>query len=571
LKEEKEPEWSFSHLLSLLNPFSSSTEEEADAHNELMKELMEVRKEVSQEYQWFSGGNSKAEQDSSESLLLSKRKRLLRLFVKDLSSGVCGIVITNKEQRDSMSSEFLKNNRVSALTKSMAWVAVILMNFSLLFYVFLFAMNQTRNRQTAWFQSFVMWAIFEIVVSSTGLVLCIQLLIPLYVFTEVTKVKEKVLKDMLAFRQKYLKLSRQRRPKGAVSTQHQKEGVGFNAAKYLFTSWRLASLFRDIPESGLILDFTSPWPKKKFRSEETTVTSYYEQDVFWAALSRILIFFITPFLHLHTLSQDIITQMVCNTGFGYLCLSFIRLYRISPLLPLAPVVLVFVCVHFLVRSNEGAGKLQKFAIVHPQVGDEEDKEKEVEEEEDDKEEDEEKEKEKQKENLQISQDSKSRILDLEAGVLCPTPEAVMRWDEFVEKQSSSASDSTHSTHPSREGGADDHSNDSANSSVMSSLYGSVYGTGSSRYLGRSEDSESLGDNDSLVNSSESNEESDGRVRRKGRVTDDSISVDQMESDSMSSGSSVVSMDLCNIVVASDPEDKSDGIPEIDLAKWLHGE
>jgi hypothetical protein len=572
LKEEKESRWSCSRLLSLINPFASSTEEETDAHNELMKELLEVRKEVYQEYQWFSKENPKADEDSS-ALLFFKRKRLLRLFVKDLSSGICGIVISNKEQRDSMSSEFLKNNRVAPLTKSIAWVTVILMNFVLLFYVYLFAMNQTRSRQSAWFQSFVMWAVFEIVVSSTGLVLCIQILIPLYVLTEVTKVKEKVLNDMLSFRQKYLKQSLRRKEKDEeASQQNQSKETDFNAAKYLFTSWRVASLFRDIPESGLVLKFSTPWPKKKFGSEETTVTSYYEQDVFWTALSRVLIFFITPFLHLHTLTQDIITQMICNTGIGYLCLSFIRLYQISPLLPLAPVVLVFLCVHFLVRSSKGVGKLQKFGIVHPKVEDETEKEKEDERE--------------KKDDNEEDEKPDSNILDLESGKRDTSRQEIARWDDFVDS-SPSASESSCSTHPSREGDHDSDSSGSGNSSMLSSVFGLVFGKESSRYLSKSEDSGSdWGDSESQreaangISSSESNKEKKRKRRRRApRGTNDSISVGQNESDSLSSDYSAVSMDIGNIAVVADPQDTEserripsevERAPEIDIAKWLKG-
>jgi hypothetical protein len=88
--EGTEPEWSFSHLLSLVNPFSSSTEEETDAHNELMKELLEVRKK------WFvntDGSQKETPQRLAKTNLDRKpeggrRVRRSEILVHFLESGV---------------------------------------------------------------------------------------------------------------------------------------------------------------------------------------------------------------------------------------------------------------------------------------------------------------------------------------------------------------------------------------------------------------------------------------------------------------------------------------------------
>jgi hypothetical protein len=91
-------------------------------------------------------------------------------------------------------------------------------------------------------------------------------LIPLYVMADVSRLKEKVLRDLTKFRNALF-----------IGPCDIEEGAGgfagsaneglkdFNAAKYLFPSWQLAFLFPELPESGLILQFSTPWPKRKFR------------------------------------------------------------------------------------------------------------------------------------------------------------------------------------------------------------------------------------------------------------------------------------------------------------------
>ena len=278
--------------------------------------------------------------------LQSKRKRLIYLFMRDLSSGICGEVLANKTQRDAFSTFESSRKRVTVITQVLGWMCVFLMNMGMLLYVYLFAMTQNQSRQSAWFQSFVMWFIFEIFVSSTGLVVFFHLLVPLYVFTEVSMIKEKVMSDLILFQQKYLKtFTKSSQPGGEVV----QKGLEFNAAKYLFISWRVASLSPDLPESRLVLQFSTPWPKKKFGAEESEVTHEYDQAVILTALSRVLLYFVASLLRCHMLIQDIILQLVCNSGFASLIFLFIQAARIHPLLPVACVIALFLVVFLMVR------------------------------------------------------------------------------------------------------------------------------------------------------------------------------------------------------------------------------
>lgn len=361
-----------------------------NAMSDLMQELASVRKEVSHEYQWFLSAEKGAfttELQSQSSSLRILRKRLLYLFVKDLTVGVSRDVLSDKAARDAMLAS-MKVNQVSPEIKVLSWLFVIFLNGAMLMYVYLFAINQTSSRQSAWFQSFVLWLFFEIIISSTGLVLIMQLLIPLYVLTDVMKIKRKVLSDLLIFREKYSSTpaanNNEVSPSSSSSSTHAPpqtlrstaasspiaqsiNGNEFNAAKYLYPSWRIAALCKHIPESRFILQFSTPWPKKKF-GDEVEMSSFYEEAVLSSALSRILLFFITSLLHFNDLFQDIIVQILSNSGLGYLCYLLIELSRIHLFLPLGLIFTLLLCIHFFVKSQTRSSVLSKMNLIHPSSG-----------------------------------------------------------------------------------------------------------------------------------------------------------------------------------------------------------
>jgi hypothetical protein len=320
-----------------------------------------VRKEVLEEFLRMQRLGAYSE--NLKLTTLAMRKRLLYLFVKDLSSGVSGEVLLRKSQRDLTISR--KLDRVSLWHKVMAGLFVGLLDGGMLFYVYLFAMNQTHSRQQAWFVSFVMWLGFEIILSSTAVVLVLHLLIPLYVWSDVSEVKKKVLKDLIEFQEKYLKRNATRDVTGIdIETGSGSEAGGsreFNAAKFLFPSWRVASLFPEIPESQLVLRFSTPWPKKPFGKEEGDVAKEYEDDVVSSAAWNVLLYFLASLLHYSSFVQDIFVQTVCNMGLGSLCILLIQLWKVYPWLSGLVVLVLLLCACGLGRLslNNLAKKLQE--------------------------------------------------------------------------------------------------------------------------------------------------------------------------------------------------------------------
>jgi hypothetical protein len=362
-----------SRLLKVSSPWDDffSFSDHKEVTTDLVRELGNVRQEVFQEHQRLRRwGNISNEKNLAT---LAMKKRLMFLFVRDLTSGVSGEVLWGKSQRDSqMSGAGVRSvsgmaSRVSWKLKWMAGLFVFLLDGGMLFYVYLFAMHQTRSRQQAWFLSFVIWLGFEIFLSSTALVLVLHLLVPLYVWSDVAELKKKVLSDLLKFRDKYFKrkvsgiddVETGLRTGGGDGERGGKRDAGlvedpeveFNAAKYLFTSQRVATLFPELPESEFVLQFSTPWPKKRFGKEEGKVAEEYEDDVLLTAASRILLYFLTSLLHYSSLVQDILIQTVSNGGLGYLCVLLVQLWNINPWLVVLTALVLLVCLYLVGRVS----------------------------------------------------------------------------------------------------------------------------------------------------------------------------------------------------------------------------
>lgn len=287
-----------------------------------------VRNEVYREYKWFKEGADRVYLDK-EDCLEAKRKRLLYLFVRDLSSGVSGEVLSTKEQRESIRR---RGEGVSLESKIIGWLFVVILNVGLLFYVYLFAINQTQSRQKAWFISFLMWFVFEVLVSSTAVVLFTHILIPLYVMSDIITIKKNITNDI------WLNQSE--------SFQSYLE---FNSAMYLFSSWRIAWLCPEIDLSRQILRFHTIWPKKSFKREKSAISSSYTPAIMLTAISRIAVAFFMNFVHFPVCLQDSIIQMVSNVFFGYFILAFLLLYRIRFYLPFILLIFIVILVYLTIK------------------------------------------------------------------------------------------------------------------------------------------------------------------------------------------------------------------------------
>jgi low affinity Fe/Cu permease len=116
-----------------------------------------------------------------------KNKRLLYLFQKDLLPGIHGMILEAKASRDEV---ILKGSSKQA--KLLGWIYLGVTNIGMLFYILLFALTQTTDRQQAWGQSFALWLVAEIFIVGTLIVLIMHVWIPAITMTDVLSIQKKL-------------------------------------------------------------------------------------------------------------------------------------------------------------------------------------------------------------------------------------------------------------------------------------------------------------------------------------------------------------------------------------------
>lgn len=319
--------------------FNSVVVRRSPAENMLL-ELSNVRKIACREALYFQ--NSLFDDEK-------KRKRLNLLFVKDLLDGVNGMILDQKDRRD---NERIFN-QVEKWHKVLACIVLVTSCFGMLYYVYLFSMRQSASRQRAWFNSFQIWFFFEVFVISTGLVFVEHVLIPLWSLREVQRVKEKIVSDILTFQRRVKKMTKSKLNK---TREIVSEEVGslFNAAEYFFPSHRLAKMFPQYPESGLILRYSTPWPKKSFKRVEKSTRKRYDKryEFITKTFSRIAIFTLSSMIQLPPSLQDMGLQMFLLTLCGAVVRFHMQLYEINPMLTFFPLFLLTIMIYVFFISGK---------------------------------------------------------------------------------------------------------------------------------------------------------------------------------------------------------------------------
>jgi hypothetical protein len=306
-----------------------------DIYQTVMLDLQKVRGALSLEIQRFQFSIlSEAE----------RGKRLLFLFQKDLLPGVNAMILESKGKRDFVADA----NKVEKYQKTLAWAFILGLNAVLLFYIYLFAVGQSVERQDAWFRTFCVWLLLEVVLMSTVVVYANHFLIPSLLMKDLQKVKRKLL---LTIREYKRNLDR---------ADTKKEKDVFNVANYFFVSARLSALFPDLMESKIIQRFSSPWPHQSYQRTRSLSKSYSKRfSTVMRSMSMIGVFFLRGFLTVPPGVQDMIMNLMTIVTTGYIASWLLRLYEINPILPCIPVAIAMLLLHFLTklccRSNKPAG------------------------------------------------------------------------------------------------------------------------------------------------------------------------------------------------------------------------
>jgi uncharacterized membrane protein len=336
-------------------------------------------------------------------------KRLLYLFQKDLSPGITGEILESKQQRENVVLQ-----PISPKIKFLAWFFLVILDLGMLFYVFLFALSQDSHHQAAWGRSLGIYLFLDIVLISTLMVIFMHVLLPSLIMRDVGKIKKKVTESIKEFyekidqemekkekeeqsrgkKKKYhfdsqdddkygkegsyddsdydpLHLTKRSRMGGNHSNMNdskmknsnpqqdrdRKRRIDFNAAKYLFLSYRMAEQYPDLQASQIILQYSSPWPKQDYKHIKDVKSNYSDKySGITRAISIIVIFFLTNLLATPLAIQDMILQICTTAAIGYTMLIHIQLYYIYPALVIIPtlavIVLVFVAKHYYQKKRD---------------------------------------------------------------------------------------------------------------------------------------------------------------------------------------------------------------------------
>jgi hypothetical protein len=280
-------------------------------------------------------------------------KKLLFLFQCDLLPGISGKILELKGSRDSS-----KVKRVSYRAKVAAWTFLFLMNAGMLFYILLFALTQTGPRQNAWFQSFALWLVVEILLVSTGIVFVTHILVPSLIMKDITQIKRRLMDNIRDFNDKVNATDKS-------EAANEKEGVSFNAANFLFVSTRMAREFPELKESKIIAQFSTPWPRQSYLHVQNVSKKYSKKfSAFTRSASILLIFFVGNFLSVPPSCQDIVIHMTSTTAIGYIILIHVQLFEIFPALVILPSLVLAVLAHFVIQSSKADAKI-KLARLFP--------------------------------------------------------------------------------------------------------------------------------------------------------------------------------------------------------------
>ena len=141
--------------------------------------------------------------------------------------------------------------------------------------------------------------------------------------------------------------------------EEEKDEGGFNAAKYFFVSSRLAKKFPDLRESKIILQFKTPWPRVNYTHMKKDVKNSYNALASSVGRSVAIVFFslIGHLVNLPVSLQDMIISAVSTAAVGYTVILHISLYEWFPVLVVAPVGIIAIIVHFIVKKNDHDAKV----------------------------------------------------------------------------------------------------------------------------------------------------------------------------------------------------------------------
>jgi hypothetical protein len=231
----------------------------------------------------------------------------------------------------------------------------------MLFYVFLFALRQTKARQDAWFRSFLTWLGLDTLLVCTFVVVFSNIVVPSFIMKDISKLKEHLLSTLHAHRRSIgqVAASQENDEKSdrAAPASAEINGPELNSADYFFISSRICRMeeFQHLLVASMISKFSTPWPRQSYQhavQDDTTTTAAATRSHYWSVLFAVksfLVFLIGGFVQLPPSFQDSVVYMAFSVACGYIVVLLTQLYSVHPALIAIPVTTALVLTHYTIQ------------------------------------------------------------------------------------------------------------------------------------------------------------------------------------------------------------------------------
>ena len=295
--------------------------------------------------------------DSKEIGEKEKSKRLLQLFQCDLLPGLSADIFSAKSARDSVPTR----GSISIGSKIVFYAIIVVVNALMLFYILLFAIQQTKHRQRAWFQTFMLWFMTEVLLTCTMVVWVMHYLIPAFIVDDIRKLEGKVMSIL----SNSLTSGSQRQGQidGSSRVHDDRE---FNAAEYLFVSQRIAKRLPNNPVAKLVMSFQTPWPKQSYKMMKNGFdSSAYRSGISYGLgnFLGMLAYGLGRFLQLPRGLQDCLVHVVSSVATGYVVLGHEQLFILYPALAFLPLFFFCLFVHLQLARRRRKVKSHPVLII----------------------------------------------------------------------------------------------------------------------------------------------------------------------------------------------------------------
>ena len=299
-----------------------------------------------------------------------KSKRIMFHFQKDLIAGLSGQMLESHDRREEITLK-----PYSRTLKQCCWGLLTVSNAGMLFYIFLFGVSRDTHHQSAWAKSFATWLVMEIVIMSSVMVLIMNVLMPIMLMKDLGKIKMKLVDTIVQYNRKLRNTQQDILPVVAIeckddSSIYPSKGSNesltlFNAAEYLFVSYRLAQSYPELRVSKIILAYETTWPRQSYLHTTETVTQTYDKRfaAIYNAITMIITFVITNFLTFPAHLQDMVVQVVSTIILGYTILLHLQLYQVYPVLIIVPTVIIVIVIHFMIQSAKTQKKVEIMTLL----------------------------------------------------------------------------------------------------------------------------------------------------------------------------------------------------------------